>query len=143
MLPLGFASVGISLLSWFGVERFALWGDQFQTQKEVITPELSSFISHIVEENKIPGLTLGIVHSNGTVEQAAWGIKSEEGEATAVDVSLTYTPPAQPTITYIHDSEHRPCSPSRHAQRHSYPPQSVSSWTTLLAAKMSQHYLPA
>ena len=55
----------------------------------MITPEFSEYLTKAIEENNIPGLTLGIVRPDGEVEQGAWGIRSEdeEGGEMTVDVS--------------------------------------------------------
>lgn len=56
------------------------------THKRAITPELSDFVEELMKANDIPGLSLGVVRGDD-VELAAWGIKTEDGEETASDVS--------------------------------------------------------
>lgn len=92
MLHLSILSLGLSLLTgtWFGLRNFG-WGVgnvPAETQKRVITPELSEYIGNIVWDHHIPGLAFGVVHSNGTVETAVWGNRTEEGEEVTADVSL-------------------------------------------------------
>ena len=103
MLPLNFASLlGLPLLTWFGIDKLATSTSSLQqhhytsnydsghkSQGKVITPEFSEYLTKAIEENNIPGLTLGIVRPDGQVEQGAWGIRSEaeEGGEMTVDVS--------------------------------------------------------
>lgn len=91
MLPLGV--VAISLLSWLNLEWFSTWTTDVQrllqpgTRGKLVQAGFDSFMSRVVEDAKIPGLTLGIVHPNGMVEQTSYGIRGEEGEVMTVDVS--------------------------------------------------------
>ncbi|TCD62785.1 hypothetical protein EIP91_006403 [Steccherinum ochraceum] len=55
---------------------------------KIITPGLSQFIDKLRAEANIPGLTLGVVHSNGQVEHGAWGIKDENGANATTDTSF-------------------------------------------------------
>ena len=110
MLPLNFASLlGLPLLTWFGIDKLATstsslqehqhqhqhqhyasdYDSGYQSQGKVITPEFSEYLTRVIEENNIPGLTLGIVRPAEEVEQGAWGIRSEaeEGGEMTVDVS--------------------------------------------------------
>ena len=102
MLPLNLAPLlGLPLLTWFGIDKLAAstyslqqpyasnYDSGYKSQGKVITPEFSKYLTKVIEENNIPGLTLGIVRPDGGVEQGAWGIRSEdeEGGEMTVDVS--------------------------------------------------------
>lgn len=97
---LDLASIGLSLFTRFGIGKLItqalgsapMEGQTFlqhifEPQGKVITPDFSKFIMGFIDEKRIPGLTLGIIRSDGEVEQGAWGVKSEEGERMTVDVS--------------------------------------------------------
>ena len=110
MLPLNFASLlGLPLLTLFGIDKLATstsslqqhhqqqhytsnYDSEYKSQGKVITPEFSKYLTKVIEENNIPGLTLGIVRPDGEVEQGAWGIRSEdeEGGEMTVDVSSLF-----------------------------------------------------
>ncbi|KAJ7691623.1 beta-lactamase/transpeptidase-like protein [Mycena rosella] len=47
----------------------------------VITKELSSYIQSHIQANNVTGMSLGIVLPNGEVEFAAWGNRTEAGDA--------------------------------------------------------------
>ena len=102
MLPLNLAPLlGLPLLTWFGIDKLAAstsslqqpytsnYDSGYKSQGKVITPEFSKYLTKVIEENNIPGLTLGVVRPDGEVEQGAWGIRSEdeEGGEMTVDVS--------------------------------------------------------
>ena len=106
MLPLNLAPLlGLPLLTWFGIDKLAAstsslqqpyyasnYDSGYKSQGKVITPEFSKYLTKVIEENNIPGLTLGIVRPDGEVEQGAWGIRSEdeEGGEMTVDVSSLF-----------------------------------------------------
>ncbi|KAJ7691779.1 beta-lactamase/transpeptidase-like protein [Mycena rosella] len=50
-------------------------------EAKVITEELSSYIQGQLQANNVTGLSLGIVLPNGGVEFAAWGNRTETGDA--------------------------------------------------------------
>lgn len=58
--------------------------------KQVITPELSEYVEKVMKDNNVPGLALGVVHSNGTVELGAFGKKTEYDDGMTVDVSACF-----------------------------------------------------
>ncbi|KAH8096874.1 beta-lactamase/transpeptidase-like protein [Cristinia sonorae] len=60
----------------------------FNLPKKLITSQLSRFIQDLIATEHIPGLTLGLVHSDGQVEHGAWGRKDEDGSSTTVDTSF-------------------------------------------------------
>ena len=133
MLPLDFASLlGLPLLTWFGIDKLVTstsslqqhytsdYDSGYQSQGKVITPEFSEYLTKVIEENNIPGLTLGIVRPDGEVEQGAWGIRSEaeEGGEMTVDVS------SSSFIIQSHILVHLPSpfsSECPQSQFHSYP----------------------
>ena len=53
-----------------------------------ITPEVKQFAKEVLHNGSVPGLTLGVVHSNGHVEFEAFGKKTEDGANMTIDVSL-------------------------------------------------------
>ncbi|EKM60484.1 uncharacterized protein PHACADRAFT_167829 [Phanerochaete carnosa HHB-10118-sp] len=61
------------------------WPVVANPEKQVITSELSEFVEKIMKDGNVPGLTLGVVHSNGTVELGAFGRKTEDGDEMTVD----------------------------------------------------------
>lgn len=46
---------------------------------QVINTELRQFISEVLKDANIPGLSLGVVHSGGVVEVEGFGRRSEDG----------------------------------------------------------------
>ncbi|EKM60499.1 uncharacterized protein PHACADRAFT_179759, partial [Phanerochaete carnosa HHB-10118-sp] len=54
-------------------------------KKQVITPELSEFVEKIMKGGNVPGLTLGVVHPDGTIELGAFGRKTEDDDEMTVD----------------------------------------------------------
>ena len=63
-------------------------GSAPQDTKRIFTPELTAFIQDVVEQNKIPGLSLGVVHgADHTSEFATWGRRDEDGTKVTQDVS--------------------------------------------------------
>ncbi|KAI0271640.1 beta-lactamase/transpeptidase-like protein [Gloeopeniophorella convolvens] len=68
------------------------WGDQQPLISEpsgaatpILTPDFSEFVQRLIENGKIPGLTVAVVRKDGPTELGAWGIKSEEGAAMTSD----------------------------------------------------------
>ncbi|GJE94198.1 beta-lactamase/transpeptidase-like protein [Phanerochaete sordida] len=57
-------------------------------EHRVITPELAAFVETLIEDNNVPGMTLGVVHSNGTIELGAFGRRTEDGDAITVDTQF-------------------------------------------------------
>ncbi|KAI0075191.1 beta-lactamase/transpeptidase-like protein [Panus rudis PR-1116 ss-1] len=51
-------------------------------------PDLSDYVTEILSKGSIPGLALGVVYPNGTVEHGAWGVKTEDGVNTTTDAFL-------------------------------------------------------
>ncbi|EIM80585.1 beta-lactamase/transpeptidase-like protein [Stereum hirsutum FP-91666 SS1] len=56
--------------------------------KQAITPELSMYVETIMRENGVPGLALGVFQNSGESEFAAWGNRTEDGEALATDTLM-------------------------------------------------------
>ena len=103
MLPLNLAPLlGLPLLTWFGIDKLATptsslqqhyasnYASGYKSQGKVITPEFSEYLTKVIEENNIPGLTLGIVRPDEEVEQGAWGIRSEDEEGGEMTVDVSY-----------------------------------------------------
>ena len=67
----------------------ALNGTAHGTQ--VINAELRHFIDGLLKDAKIPGLSLGVVHSGGVVEVEGFGRRSEDGAR--VTSQVTYRSP--------------------------------------------------
>lgn len=53
---------------------------------QVITKELRKYINGLLEDGRIPGLSLGVVHSGGVVEVEGFGRRSENGARTTPEV---------------------------------------------------------
>jgi len=51
----------------------------------VLTPEFSDYVEHVMEENRVPGLSLAVVRKDGALELGAWGNKTEDGELVTAD----------------------------------------------------------
>lgn len=60
-----------------------------EDRKRAITPAISDLGDRLLKEGKIPGLSIGVVHSNGTVELKSWGVKTEDGDAMTSDVRVS------------------------------------------------------
>jgi CubicO group peptidase (beta-lactamase class C family) len=60
----------------------------FPSQKRAITPEISQFVDKLMKEGAIPGLSIGVVYANNTVDLQSWGIKTEDGDKLSIDVKL-------------------------------------------------------
>ena len=56
---------------------------------QVFTPEFSDYVHRILEEHKVPGLSLAVVQKDGTLELGAWGNKTEDGAHMTPDVSVS------------------------------------------------------
>ncbi|KAH8102687.1 beta-lactamase/transpeptidase-like protein [Cristinia sonorae] len=56
--------------------------------KKLITPELTYFIERLIADEQIPGLSLGLVRSDGQVEYGAWGQKDEDGTSISASTSF-------------------------------------------------------
>ena len=83
------ATVGLAVLS--SALSSYVTGGVFATSsavRQVITPELSAFVKNALEEAAIPGLSMGVVRldesRSPTVELAAWGKQTEEGDGNDV-----------------------------------------------------------
>ena len=59
--------------------------------KRAITPEIKEFAQDLVHNGSVPGMTIGVVHSNGVVEFEAFGIKTEDGDNMTADVRSLYS----------------------------------------------------
>lgn len=53
-----------------------------------ITPDVKQFAEDVLRNGSVPGLTLGVVHSNGVVELEQFGRKTEDGATMTTDVSV-------------------------------------------------------
>ncbi len=53
---------------------------------QIITRELRQYIDGLLEEGRIPGLSLGVVHPGGVVEVEGFGRRSEDGARTTPEV---------------------------------------------------------
>ncbi|KAI0346460.1 beta-lactamase transpeptidase-like protein [Trametopsis cervina] len=53
--------------------------------ENVITPSLRRLIQDLRRNGSIPGISLGIVHTDGTIETEGFGYRTEEGDATTPD----------------------------------------------------------
>jgi len=54
--------------------------------RQVLTPEFSDYVGHVLNRNNIPGISLGVIRKDGTFELGAWGNKTEDGEPVTPDV---------------------------------------------------------
>lgn len=70
--------------------------------KRAITPDVAALVEELMRKGGIPGLSLGIVHSNHTTEVEAWGIKTEDGDELATDVGSQLLPVLCHMCTGIH-----------------------------------------
>ncbi|KAJ3521764.1 hypothetical protein NM688_g8973 [Phlebia brevispora] len=60
--------------------------DHIQKPRPIFTPELSTFIQEVVDNEPIPGLSLAVVHGeNRTAEFKIWGIRTEDGDRMTSD----------------------------------------------------------
>lgn len=59
--------------------------------KRAITEEISELAAKLVKETQLPGISIGVVHSDNNVELKSWGISSEDGFNMTTDVS--HSPP--------------------------------------------------
>ena len=56
------------------------------TPPSILTPDFVDAVQQIVDAEKIPGLTLAVVHKSGSSELGAWGFRSEFGTKMTTDV---------------------------------------------------------
>jgi hypothetical protein len=56
------------------------------SNRQVLTPEFSDYVDHVLKKHKVPGISLGVVRRDGMFESAAWGNKTEDGEHVTPDV---------------------------------------------------------
>lgn len=54
--------------------------------RQVLTPEFSDYIDRVLNQNSVPGISLGVVRKDGTFELGAWGSKTDDGEPVTPDV---------------------------------------------------------
>ena len=66
------------------------------SHKQVITPELSELVEALLRDGNVPGMTLGAVHPNGTIELGAFGRKAEDDDKMTVDVGSSCCPEHAP-----------------------------------------------
>ncbi|KAJ3557983.1 hypothetical protein NM688_g1175 [Phlebia brevispora] len=60
--------------------------DQMEELHSIFTPELSTFIEEVVDNENIPGLSLAVVHGEQyTTEFKTWGRKTEDGDEMTSD----------------------------------------------------------
>lgn len=68
-----------------------------QVTQRIVTPELNAFVQEIVDRNKIPGLSLGVVHGTDYIsETGTWGRRTEDGAEVTPDVSTMLLPLIEP-----------------------------------------------
>lgn len=107
--------------------------------KHIITPEFSRFVEDLLEIANIPGLTLGIVHTDREAERLveldAWGRKTEEGfgHDMSPDVSI---PSKIPRTSISRQHQSRRCLRLPRAPRHSWRLPLDSSWMTMQTGGM-------
>ena len=69
------------------------------SSKPVLTNELKNLVQHIVENNKVQGLTLGVIH-DGEVDFGTWGRKTEDDDPMTPDASISSSHDADMTASY-------------------------------------------
>lgn len=60
--------------------------------KPGMTPKLKAYVEEMRKEYGIHGISIGIVHALGAdvdTEYGVWGVRTEEGDPTASDVSFS------------------------------------------------------
>jgi hypothetical protein len=57
-----------------------------QVGPPLITPEVEQLVQNVLVNGSIPGMALGIVRLDGTVESRGFGIKTEDGAEMTPDV---------------------------------------------------------
>ena len=68
----------------FALEESTVAG--ISTTKHALTPGVLNLTEQLMKEGDIPGLSIGVVHSNDIVEVQSWGIRSEDGDVLTTDV---------------------------------------------------------
>jgi hypothetical protein len=63
------------------------------SRKQIFTPEFSAYVDNVIQENKMPGLSLALVRTDGNLELGSWGNKTEDGEHVTADVSVAVKSP--------------------------------------------------
>lgn len=102
-----FALSGFVLLRWFfnaQVERPEAL--QSNSRDNVLTGDLIAYIERVRADAHIPGLTVGIVRSDGYTESHAWGVKDEEGTEMSVEVCGMPTAQTKLLITVLDSVYH-------------------------------------
>lgn len=112
-----------------------------------ITPELKQFADELLKNATIPGLSLAVVHLNGSFDSASFGVRIEEGDGMTTDVSfyelISFTLFLVIKYEHSHATNYRRCSVSRRARKRFSRALSVFLLTTLHKDGMSLHYQKA
>lgn len=60
----------------------------------VLSPDILGSIQSIVDAHEVPGLSVALVRTGGSIEYGNWGIRNEAGDAVTSDVRpvILYTP---------------------------------------------------
>lgn len=86
-----FTTCSFLLLSWMFARRLLFSdSDNTFTRKPILNRDLLRLIERVKSEANIPGLTIGVVRSNGHFESWASGVRDEDGTDMTVDVSSRY-----------------------------------------------------